>query len=106
MLHLSEQELALKADPSQIEQILENLVINAGEAIPPETAGRIEIATKRLRGGAGNGPRPRAGFNVRPGRFVCLEVTDNGSGMDEATLKRIFDPFFSTPSSSRAAVWV
>ena len=99
VFHLSEQELALKADPSQIEQILENLVINAGEAIPPETAGRIEIATSACEV-ALETVREHAP-DVRPGRFVWLEVTDNGSGMDEATLKRIFDPFFSTKFTGR-----
>jgi CheY-like chemotaxis protein len=40
------------------------------------------------------------GYDVQPGRFVCLEVTDNGSGMDEATLAKI-DPFFSTKLAGR-----
>jgi two-component system cell cycle sensor histidine kinase/response regulator CckA len=101
MSHLSEEELPLKADPSQIEQILVNLVINAGEAIPPETSGRIEIATSACEVALETVREHAPEFDVRPGRFVCLEVTDNGSGMDEATLTRIFDPFFSTKFTGR-----
>ncbi len=101
VLHLSEQELALKADPSQIQQILESLVINAGEAISPETSGRIEIATSACEVALETVREHAPEFDVRPGRFVCLEVTDNGSGMDEATLTRIFDPFFSTKFTGR-----
>jgi len=41
-------------------------------------------------------------FDARPGQFVCLEVADNGAGMDEATLARIFDPFFSIKFTGRS----
>jgi two-component system, cell cycle sensor histidine kinase and response regulator CckA len=99
VLHLSKQELRLKADPTQIEQILVNLVINAGEAIPPEIAGRIEIATSACEVSLET-IREHAP-DIRPGRFLCLEVTDNGSGMDDAMLTRIFDPFFSTKFTGR-----
>ncbi len=101
VFHLSEQELPIKADPSQVEQIIVNLVINAREAISPATEGRIEIATSacEVTPDAVRGYAPES--NARPGRFVCLEVTDNGTGMDEATLARIFDPFFSTKFTGR-----
>jgi PAS domain S-box-containing protein len=101
VLQLSEEELPVKADPTQIEQILMNLVINAGEAIPPQIAGRIEIAigTCEVVGERVREHTPE--FDARPGRFVCLDVTDNGSGMDKTTLKRIFDPFFSTKFTGR-----
>ena len=96
VFNLSEQELLIKADPSQIEQILMNLVINAGEAIPPQTHGRVEIATRAWEVTPEIVREHAPAFGARPGQFVCLEVIDNGSGMDEATLARIFDPFFST----------
>jgi signal transduction histidine kinase len=94
--NLSEQELLIKADPSQVEQILMNLVVNAGEAIPPETDGLIEIATGTCEVTTKTVRAHASAFDAQPGQFVSLEVTDNGSGMDEATSARIFDPFFST----------
>jgi signal transduction histidine kinase len=101
VLRLSEHEPPIKADASQIEQVLVNLVINAGEAIPPGTEGRIEIVTSDCEVTPETLRKQAPEFNTQPGRFVCLEVTDNGSGMDEATLTRIFDPFFSTKFTGR-----
>ena len=78
-----------------------NLVINAGEAIPPHTDGRVEIATSICEMAPEIVRAHAPAFDARPGRFVCLAVTDNGSGMDEATLTQIFDPFFSTKFTGR-----
>jgi signal transduction histidine kinase/CheY-like chemotaxis protein len=100
-LHLSPDDLAINADPSQIEQVLMNLVVNAGEAIPPQTDGRIEIATSECNLTPERVLPHAQAFNAQPGRFVCLEVTDNGTGMDEAILGRLFDPFFSTKFTGR-----
>jgi signal transduction histidine kinase len=94
-------ELLIEADPTQIEQIVMNLVINAGEAIPPDSDGRIELSvspcdvTPEMISGHGKW------WAVKPGRFVCLEVVDSGSGMDESTLAQAFDPFFSTKFTGR-----
>jgi PAS domain S-box-containing protein len=101
VFHRSGRELLIKADPSQIEQILMNLVINAGEAVMPETQGRIEIATSRCEVTPETAREHAPAFEVQPGQFVCLEVADNGSGMDEATLSQVFDPFFSTKFTGR-----
>jgi PAS domain S-box-containing protein len=100
-LNLSSEDLLIKGDPSQIEQILFNLVVNAGEAIPPQTDGRIEVATSDSGVIPESALREAQAFDVQPGRFACLEVTDNGTGMDEDTLSRIFDPFFSTKFTGR-----
>jgi signal transduction histidine kinase len=99
--NLSEQQLLIKADPSQIEQILMNLVINAGEAIPPQADGRIEIATSTCEVTPNTVRAHAPAFDAQPGQFVCLEVIDNGSGMDQATLAQIFDPFFTTKFTGR-----
>jgi signal transduction histidine kinase/CheY-like chemotaxis protein len=99
--HFSPGDSPVKADPSRIEQVLLNLVINAGEAVPPETDGRIEITTSE-----GEVTRERLlphapAFHAEPGRFVCLEVRDNGAGMDEVIRERLFDPFFTTKFTGR-----
>jgi CheY-like chemotaxis protein len=101
VFRLSQEDLLIKADPSQIEQILMNLVINAAEAIPSQTDGRIEIVTGPSVVSPEIAGRHAPPFDVRPGHFVLLEVSDNGSGMDEATMAQIFDPFFSTKFTGR-----
>lgn len=91
----------LEADPSQIEQILMNLVINAGEAIRPKTDGLIEIATYSSEVTPEMAQLHSQTYDVGAGLYVCLEVRDNGDGMDASTVSRIFDPFFSTKFTGR-----
>jgi two-component system cell cycle sensor histidine kinase/response regulator CckA len=79
--------LPVKADPHQLEQVIMKLAANAREAMPE--GGKLIIKTETA---ALNISRPEA----RPGNYACLSVTDTGIGMDEATLDRVFDPFFST----------
>ena len=90
----------LLADPSQVQQVAMNLMINAAEAMGAEggvvlvTTGRQTVACEPL-------PDLYQGEKVAPGEYVFLEVRDNGSGMDEPTIKRIFDPFFTTKFTGR-----
>lgn len=91
---------SIHADPSQLGQVLMNLVINAAEAIG-DRSGVVAIST-----GAMDCDRDylRMSFlndRLVPGPYVCLDVTDTGCGMDEATRQRIFDPFFSTKFKGR-----
>jgi CheY-like chemotaxis protein len=82
--------VGVRADATQLQQVLMNLATNAWHALP-ERGGRIEIGAERL--SADRSPVPG---QVAPGPLAHLWVRDNGSGMDEATLARIFDPFFTT----------
>ena len=79
---------AVLADANQLEMILLNLTVNARDAMPD--GGRIVIATREevLRAGDGN--------RLKPGAYICLTVSDTGSGMDEMTLRRAMEPFFTT----------
>ncbi len=79
------------ADPTQVEQSIVNLAINARDAMPE--GGTLRIVAR-------NAPRPdgerRADGDVRPGDYVQIVVTDTGTGMDDATRARVFEPFFTT----------
>jgi len=78
-------------DPTQIGQVLLNLAVNARDAMPH--GGTFTVTTHNERVGAEQtAERPQ----LREGSYVVLSVEDTGEGMDEATLERIFDPFFST----------
>ena len=80
------------ADPTQIGQILVNLIVNAQDALPPE-GGSVRVRVYAV--DAARAPVSlRAG--LAPGPYVCLEVADDGAGMTEETARRIFEPFFST----------
>lgn len=81
----------IQADPSMIEQIIMNLVVNARDALP--NGGGIFLTTELVEVTEAYRRRnPEATL----GRYVCLKVRDNGLGMDAATLSRIFEPFFTT----------
>ena len=97
---LSPQPLAIEADPSQIRQVIMNLVINASDSIG-ETAGRIRVSTSRLAVTAEMLREARLGQELPPGEYVAFEVADNGCGMSDETMARIFDPFFTTKFAGR-----
>ena len=82
----------VEVDPSQIEQVLMNLYVNAWQAMPEGGHLHIELENVQL---DEHYARVKP-FNIRPGRFVKISVTDTGVGMSPETRKRIFEPFFST----------
>jgi signal transduction histidine kinase len=86
---------AVLVDAMQLEQALLNLVLNARDALPQ--GGEIRLSTRRVELAPGN-----AGA-LRPGRYAALRVSDDGTGMDEQTRARMFDPFFSTKEPERGA---
>ncbi len=93
-LELAPDLPAVDADPAQMQQVVMNLLINAGEAIR-KPHGRVSVST-RVERTSGAIPLVAPPEGARPEQYVVLEVRDDGEGMDEATAARIFDPFFST----------
>ena len=81
----------VRMDPSQIDQILANLCVNARDAIAD--VGKVTIETGKVKFDPAYCD-DHAGFV--PGEFVLLAVSDNGSGMDKETLDNLFEPFFTT----------
>ena len=81
----------VRIDPTQIDQILANLCVNARDAIA--NVGRVSIATGCKVLGADDAAIPTG---VTPGEYVWLAVRDDGCGMDQLTLSHVFEPFFTT----------
>jgi PAS domain S-box-containing protein len=79
---------AIRADANQLELAILNLAVNARDAMP--NGGVVTIAARSEIVSLGDRNR------LKPGRYVCLSVTDTGEGMDETTLARAMEPFFTT----------
>jgi len=86
----------VKADPTQVNQVLMNLVVNAQDAMP--THGTLTLSVSEV---VVTPDEARASPDLEAGRFVLLEVRDTGVGMDEATRAQIFEPFFTTKGPGR-----
>ncbi len=82
------------ADPTQMEQVLVNLAVNARDAMPK--GGKITIGSDVIEVEPGS---KTAG--MKPGRYVVITVADTGSGMDAATASRAFEPFFTTKEKGK-----
>ncbi|MFA9431844.1 nitrogen regulation protein NR(II) [Egicoccus sp. AB-alg2] len=89
----------LHADPTQLRQVLMNLVINAGEAIG-DRPGHVHVRTRTTTVGPRQAETHPTGA-LRPGRYVVIEVEDDGPGIPDDVRERLFDPFFSTKFAGR-----
>lgn len=99
-LRLHRRAPLIRADRSQVQQVIMNLIVNASEAIGTST-GTITVSTECGPFDREDLDRSRLETKPPPGSFVYLTVTDTGGGMEPATLQRLFDPFFSTKGAGR-----
>jgi two-component system cell cycle sensor histidine kinase/response regulator CckA len=93
---LADDLAVVRADPTQIEQVLMNLCINSRDAMPK--GGRLTIETHNAEISE---QECRLNAGLQPGRFVTLSVTDTGIGMSAAVRERIFEPFFTTKETGK-----
>ena len=95
-VHAAEKLWTVNVDPTQIDQILLNLAVNARDAMP--AGGRLTIETANIRL---DETYCRTQAAARPGDYVLLAVSDDGVGMDKDTLSRLFEPFFTTKEKGK-----
>lgn len=91
----------IKGDSSQLSQIILNLVINAAESITDDEEGEIHVSLITTELTDICKETNYLGITIPSGYYICLEVTDNGSGMDNVTKLRIFEPFYTTKFAGR-----
>jgi signal transduction histidine kinase/CheY-like chemotaxis protein len=99
-LNLAEDTSPICGDASQIRQIVMNLVINASEAVGEEI-GAITVSIGSMECSHLYLANMYLGEDLPDGRYVRIEVSDTGSGMDQETRSRIFEPFFTTKFTGR-----
>lgn len=90
-LSLASGPILIRAEPTQIEQVVMNLVVNARDAMPEGGLVRVATAIRTVDSSARG-----TLATLRAGEYVELSVTDNGTGMDAETRRRLFEPFFTT----------
>jgi PAS domain S-box-containing protein len=95
-LDLSEKLPSILADPTQLHQVFLNLCVNARDAMTPK-GGTLTLASRLVSGEATSVRFPRANAM----EYMIVDVSDTGSGMDEATRSHIFEPFFTTKEKGK-----
>ncbi|TVR48164.1 MAG: PAS domain-containing protein, partial [Planctomycetota bacterium] len=90
----------VNVDPSQIRQVLMNLIMNASDALP-DSNGLIKVSLSRNDCSAAYVASTELHGDLEPGAYLCLAVSDNGCGIDPEVRKRIFEPFYTTKSQGR-----
>jgi PAS domain S-box-containing protein len=91
------EPLWIEADSRMIEQAVANLGLNARDAMMPR-GGRLTVGTELVEF---DEAAARGNPEARPGRFICISVSDTGSGMDPQTLRHSFEPFFTTKEAGK-----
>ncbi len=87
---------AVEADPAQMQQVLMNLCVNAGDAMPNGGILCIETGPVTI-----NEKHAERHAELKPGEYVCLSVSDTGIGMDKETRQKVFEPFFTTKEEGK-----
>jgi signal transduction histidine kinase len=87
---------AIKADPTQIHQIVMNLATNAYHAME-KNGGELNVKLKKVKLEEPDLFDP----GIKPGAYVCLSISDTGNGMDSELITKIFDPFFTTKETGK-----
>lgn len=96
VLSLDQSVGQVQADPSQIEQVIVNLAVNARDAMPE--GGKLVLETANITLGEGY---VSDRLEVKPGNYVMLAITDTGCGIDNENLAKIFEPFFTTKEQGK-----
>jgi CheY-like chemotaxis protein len=96
VLLLAQDLGAIKADPTQMDQIFLNLAVNARDAMP--RGGKLTFKTENF---SVYEAMTFKDFEIAPNQYVVLTVSDTGTGMDAETQARIFEPFFTTKSGGK-----
>jgi len=91
-LSLQDDLWSTRIDPSALEQVLMNLVVNARDAMP--SGGKLSIETSNVE--LDDGYVMAKGVDVVPGEYICISVSDTGVGISEEIRDHIFEPFFTT----------
>ncbi len=89
----------VETDPTQIRQVVLNLIVNAAEAVDDHGVITVETGSETLE--RATLKQMTFGDQIEPGPYVFIDVVDNGAGMSEHTLARMFDPFYSTKDQGR-----
>jgi len=92
---------SIRVDPGQIQQVVMNLITNAVEAIGTSRQGVVTLTTGVAECDDHCIRKSRLEERPAPGKFVFVEVSDNGCGMDRETQRRLFEPFFTTKFTGR-----
>ena len=95
-MSLADELDTITADPTQLQQVVMNLAVNARDAMPD--GGKLFIETRNV---YLDEEYCKSHLGIKPGKYVLLSVSDGGLGMDDETQRHIFDPFFTTKETGK-----